>query len=252
MPGNLADLATFQIYGTLLVFARVGAAFMLIPGLGEIYLPARLRLCAAVLVAFAMAGTVLEQLPASPPHLGMAARQIGAEIMVGLLFGTWARLLFMALQVTGSIVAQQAGLGLLIPAAVVPEGMAALGQVFLLGGISLVFALNLDHQLLLAIRDSYGIFPLGELPDPADMAAHITSTVSTAFALGVRLALPFLVIGFTMYAGLGVINRAMPQMMVFFVAAPALTLIGLVLLAIVLPTLLLSWARAFDGAMFGY
>jgi flagellar biosynthesis protein FliR len=251
MPASLADLATFQIYGTLLVFARVGAAFMLIPGLGEMYLPPRLRLCAALLVALAMRGTILEQLAAVPAHPGVAAGQIGAEIMVGLLLGTSARLLFMALQVTGSIIAQQAGLGLLIPAAVVPEGMAALGQVLLFGGISLVFALDLDHQLLLAIRDSYGLFPLGELPEPTDMAMHVTKTVST-FALGVRLALPFLVIGFTMYAGLGVINRATPQMMVFFVAAPALTLTGLVLMALVLPTLLLSWARAFDSAMFGH
>jgi flagellar biosynthesis protein FliR len=251
MPADLADLATLQIYSTLLVFARVGAAFMLLPGLGEMYLPARIRLCAALLVALAMAGTVLEQPLAMPAHPAFAAGQIGAEIMVGLLLGTSARLLFMALQVAGSIIAQQAGLGLLVPAAVLPEGMAALGQVLLLGGISMVFALNLDHQLLLAIRDSYGVFPLGVLPAPADMAMHIASTVSTAFALGVRLALPFLVICFTMYAGLGVINRAMPQMMVFFVAAPALTLTGLVLLAIVLPTLLLSWARAFDGTMFG-
>jgi flagellar biosynthesis protein FliR len=43
MPTVLADLAALQIYGALLVFSRVGAAFMLIPGLGETYLPARLR-----------------------------------------------------------------------------------------------------------------------------------------------------------------------------------------------------------------
>jgi flagellar biosynthesis protein FliR len=251
MPTVLADLAALQIYGALLVFSRVGAAFMLIPGLGETYLPARLRLCAAFLVALAMTGAVLDQLPALPAHPAVAAGQIGAEIMVGLLLGTMARLLFMALQVAGTIVAQQAGLGLLVPAAVVPEGMAALGQVLLFGGISLVFAFNLDHQLLLAIRDSYGPFPLGELPDPADMAMHVTETVGVAFALGVRLALPFLVVGFTMYAGLGVINRAMPQLMVLFVAAPALTMIGLVLLAIIVPTLLLAWAAAFDSGMFG-
>jgi flagellar biosynthetic protein FliR len=83
------------------------------------------------------------------------------------------------------------------------------------------------------------------------MALHVTRTVSESFGLGVRLSLPFLVIGFALYAGLGVINRAMPQMMVFFVAAPGFTLVGLVLLAITLPMLLWTWAGAFDAALFG-
>lgn len=251
MQTVLADLAVAHIYGVLLVFARVGAAFMLIPGLGEGHLPARLKLTAALLVAFAMAGAVLDQPQVVPPNLGGVTGQIGAEIVAGLLLGTSARILFMALHVAGTIIAQQSGVGLLVPSSIAPGGVSAMAQVLLFGGISLVFALNLDHQLLHTVRDSYALFPLGELPDPGDMALHLTGVVTTAFALGVRLSLPFLVIGFTMYAGLGVINRAMPQMMVFFVAAPALTLMGLVLLAIVLPTILLGWAAAFDDAMFG-
>ena len=58
-------------------------------------------------------------------------------------------------------------------------------------------------------------------------------------------------IGFVLYAGLGVINRAMPQMMVFFVAAPAFTIVGLVLLAVTLPVILWTWAGAFDAALLG-
>ena len=179
------------------------------------------------------------------------AGQIGAEIVAGLLLGTVARILFNALHVAGTVIAQQAGLGLIIPASIEPEGVSALAQVLLFGGISLTFALDLDHQLLLAIRDSYQLFPLGQLPDPGSMAQHVTRTVSDAFSLGVRLGLPFLVIGFVLYAGLGVINRAMPQMMVFFVAAPAFTIIGLVLLAMMLPVILWTWAGAYDAALLG-
>jgi flagellar biosynthesis protein FliR len=43
----------------------------------------------------------------------------------------------------------------------------------------------------------------------------------------------------------------MPQMMVFFVAAPGFTIIGLVMLAITLPMLLWTWAGAFDAALLG-
>lgn len=250
LPG-LADLATIQIYGGFLVFARVAAALMLLPGFGETHLPPRVKLAAALLVALAIAGTVPGRPEVVPATLGVVASQIGAEILAGLLLGSSARILFMALHVTGTVIAQQSGLGLLIPTALEPEGVSAVAQVLLFGAISLMFALDLHHQLLLAVRDSYAFLPLGRLPDVADMALHLTETVSTAFALGVRLSLPFLVVGFTVYAGLGVINRAMPQMMVFFVAAPALTMIGLVLLAVMLPTLLLAWASAFDASLLG-
>jgi hypothetical protein len=40
-------------------------------------------------------------------------------------------------------------------------------------------------------------------------------------------------------------------MMVFFVAAPAFTVVGLVLLGITLPMILWTWAGAFDAALFG-
>lgn len=250
MLPTLADLTAAGLYGGFLVFARVAAAFMLLPGFGETHLPPRVKLVAALLVAAAMAGNV----PGQPERVPMPATivgQIGAEIAVGLLLGTVARILFNALHVAGTVIGQQSGLGLLIPASIEPEGVSALAQILLFGAISLVFALDLDDQLLLAIRDSYALFPLGQLPDPGSMALHVTRTVSDAFSLGVRLSLPFLVIGFVLYAGLGVINRAMPQMMVFFVAAPAFTIVGLVLLGITLPMILWTWAGAFDAALFG-
>ncbi|HEX5077959.1 MAG TPA: flagellar biosynthetic protein FliR [Geminicoccaceae bacterium] len=250
MPPTFADLTAAALYGGFLVFARVAAAFMLLPGFGETHLPPRVRLVAALLVAAAMAANVPGRPALVPPPATMAG-QLGAEIVVGLLLGTVARTMFNALHVAGTVMAQQAGLGLIIPASIEPEGVSALAQFLLFGAISLIFALGLDLQLLLAIRDSYTLFPLGELPDPGGMALHVTRTLSTAFSLGIRLSLPFLLIGFTLYAGLGVINRAMPQMMVFFVAAPGFTIVGLVLLAATLPMLLWAWAGAFDAALFG-
>jgi flagellar biosynthesis protein FliR len=250
MLPTFADLTAAALYGGFLVFARVAAAFMLLPGFGETHLPPRVKVVAALLVAAAMAGSVPGR-PELVPMPATMAGQIGAEIVVGLLLGTVARALFNALHVAGTVIAQQAGLGLIIPASVEPEGVSAVAQILLFGAISLVFALDLDRQLLLAIRDSYALFPLGRLPDPGSMALHVTRTVSDAFSLGVSLSLPFLVIGFILYVGLGVINRAMPQMMVFFVAAPGFTIIGLVLLAVTLPMLLWTWAGAFDAALFG-
>ena len=70
---------------------------------------------------------------------------------------------------------------------------------------------------------SYEILPMG-LPVPAaDVAAWGTARVAQAFALGFSLAAPFVIAAFAYNLALGAINRAMPQLMVAFIGAPAIT-----------------------------
>ncbi len=55
------------------------------------------------------------------------------------------------------------------------------------------------------------------------------------------LAAPFILAALLYNLALGAINRAMPSLMVTFIGAPALTLGGLVLLALATPFLLQIW-----------
>jgi len=68
--------------------------------------------------------------------------------------------------------------------------------------------------------------------------------VARSFALGFTLAAPFVIASMLYNVTLGVINRAMPQLMVAFVGAPAITAGGLVLLFLSAPILLSVWADA--------
>ncbi len=65
--------------------------------------------------------------------------------------------------------------------------------------------------------------------------------MAAAFALAFSLAAPFTIASFVYNLALGVINRAMPQLMVTFVGAPAITLGGLALLLVSAPILLGIW-----------
>ena len=74
------------------------------------------------------------------------------------------------------------------------------------------------------------------LPVPAaDVAAWGTARVAQAFALGFSLAAPFVIAGFAYNLALGAINRAMPQLMVAFIGAPAITAGGLLILMLAAP-----------------
>jgi len=217
----------------LLVFARIGAMLMLLPGLGEQNVSARMRLTVALVLAGVMLPLHRSAYHIDPGELAPALVMLVEEILIGVL-GLTARLTVSALEVAGSVIAQQLGLGFVT--AVDPtqgeQGMIV-GNFLTMLGVTLLFATDMHHLVIAALNDSYTLFEPGELPAPGDIAALITRTVAGAFRIGVQLSAPFIVFGLLFNIGLGVLARLMPQMQVFFVALPLSILLGLALLVLV-------------------
>src|SRR5262245_47885278 len=80
-----------------LVFARVGAMLMLLPGFGEPAVPGRIRLALALLVSIVLAPTLAPHIPPAPPSAWAASGLTMGETMIGVMFGGAARLLASAL-----------------------------------------------------------------------------------------------------------------------------------------------------------
>ena len=79
MTFNLTALFDAWTYQFLLVFARVGGAIMLIPGLGDFRVPARVRLLFALILSALVVGNVADVLPATPPQFGQMVWQVVSE-----------------------------------------------------------------------------------------------------------------------------------------------------------------------------
>jgi flagellar biosynthetic protein FliR len=223
----------------LLVFARAGTMVMLLPGLGELSVPPRLRLTIALVLA-----AILLPLHRAAYHIDLTAigpvmLMFAQEILVGAVLGLTARLTVAALEVAGSVIAQQLGLGFVT--AVDPtqnEQGVIVGNFLALLGVTLIFATDLHHLIIAALDDSYTLFLPGEVPVVGDIAALVTKTTASAFRIGVELSAPFLVFGLLFNIGLGVLSRLMPQMQVFFVGLPLSILIGLFILVLVMGTMM--------------
>jgi flagellar biosynthetic protein FliR len=81
-----------------------------------------------------------------------------------------------------------------------------------------------------------------------DMAMVIARHVADSFALGLQLASPLVVTGFTYYLGLGLLTRLMPQMPVFFVGLPIQIVVQLSVLLLTLSGMMLVFLSRFgDG-----
>jgi flagellar biosynthetic protein FliR len=218
----------------MLTFARVGTLVMLMPGLGEQMIPTRARLSLALLLTLVLFPLTRTLLPAGGTPASVIGVLIG-EIAVGLVLGLSVRMIVGALQTGGNIVAQQLGLAFAMTVDPAMGGQqAAIGNFLTLLGITLIFAADLHHLALAAIRDSYAFLPPAGVPETGDAASLALKAVARGFALAVQIAAPFIVFGILFNLGLGVLSRLMPQLQVFFLGMPATILLGmLVLLAVV-------------------
>ena len=226
----------------MLAFARIGTMVMLLPGVGELSVPSRVRLTIAlVLTAVIMPlnrSTYQIDLQAMGPVLVLLAQ----EMFIGAVLGLTARMTISALQVAGQVVAQQMGLGF-VTAVDPTQGQQGVivGNFLSVLGITLIFAFDLHHLVIGALNDSYLLFKPGDVPIIGDVAALLSRTVTSAFRIGVQLAAPFLLFGLLFNLGLGLLSRLMPQMQVFFVGMPLSIMIGFLILLLVVGAMMMTF-----------
>lgn len=238
-------------YLYILVFARIGSMLMLLPALGEQVIPARMRLSFALaltLVLYPLVTPGLPRLPTDPLQVGIL---LFHEIIIGLMLGAIMRLITMAAQVAGAVIAYQSGLSLAQSADPTQGGVqgALIGTFLSILGVALIFATDLHHIAIAAIHDSYMIFSPTDPLMFEDAAQMVIEAVSGAFVIGVQMSAPFIVFGLIFNLGLGILSRLMPQLQVFFIAMPANIAVGLLLLALLLSMMMGWYLMHFEDAM---
>ena len=242
----LAELS--RISGDLLqagfiIFLRVGAVLALAPGFGERSIPPRIRLSLALAFTLVVFPAVAPELRAGLQE-GSIWRWVLVESAIGLSIGAVLRFFLIALMLAGTMMSQASSLSQLFGGSS-GEPQPAIGNLLVLGALALAMGLGLHVRFAELLIASYSAMPPGVIPDAALMKGWGLEGVSHSFSLAFSLSAPFVIGGLIYNVALGAINRAMPQLMVAFVGAPALTAGGLILLAIVAPATLMIWHQAF-------
>lgn len=240
---RLAELSHALLRPLVLTFLRVGAVMALLPAFGEQVLPVRFRLALALCFTAVVAPAVADR------HAGEAVLLPAlAEVLAGLLIGLSLRLVVLALQTAGAIAAQSASLSQLFATAGA-EPQPAPGALFIWAALALAVQAGLHVRAAELMILSYDLLPSGKIPGAADVARWGTAQGARALALAVSLSAPFVIVSLLWNVALGVLNRAMPQLMVSFIGAPALAWGALVLLALATPILLPIWLQAMHATL---
>lgn len=234
----------------MLVFARVGAMVMLLPGFGESNIPVRIKLAIALLLTLIILPLHRAAYQVDLSSMAALGVLLVHEIAIGIVLGATARVTLAALAVAGSVIAQQLGLGF-VTAVDPTQGQQGvlIGNFLSILGMTLLFATDTHHLVIAALNESYRIFAPGQLMPSSDVAALATRAFATAFKIGMQLSAPFLVFGLVFNIGLGVLARLMPAMQVYFVGVPLSIMIGFLIFALVLTGMMATYLNYFIGVM---
>lgn len=224
-----------------LVFARLLGLGIPTPFLGGKLIPGRIKFgiplfLAAFFYPF-LKGTVV---PAHVPEVGLV--YIGLllkEIFIGYMIGYLVSLPFHGLTSAGSFMDTQRGTTFAQVISPVSGGQSSLiGQFLSLLFLTIFMSVGGLHIVLGAVADSYQVFPLLTVPKvihPNAPAVQFMIVKSAeVFSIGVQFAAPVVMCMFLTDLTLGIVNRAAPNIRVFFLGMPIKALGGLVIFFIVL------------------
>ncbi len=250
MEVSIQEFLTTGVFTFIVIFVRLGSAIMIMPGVGDSFISARVRLLFALGLSFALSPLLGKYMPYPLPGTVSLFVLIMMEFMIGVFFGTIARIFMIALDVAGMVTSMQSGLGSaqLFNPTLATQG-SLIGAFFSVTGVVFLFATNLHHLLFMGLVESYEFFPVGNVPDTGSMAEFMSMALSASFSIGVKMATPFIVITLLIYAGMGVLTRLMPQVQVFMIALPLQIIISLVTMAAVISGIYLFWSSEFENGI---
>ena len=218
---ELPDFSLPLIQGFLICLARVAAMFAAIPVFSGGQIPPQLRLGVAVLFAMLTYPVVKDYIPHESFTILGFGLVVAAEVVLGLLVGFLAQLVFMAAEFAGSLIGYQMGF-----AAANIFDPSTQSQVALISRFQGIFAillflsLNIHHLFLEAIVGSFEMLPPGSLTLSGGAIPMIVEVANHSLVLSLRLVAPILALLILSTLTLGVMSRVFPQLNVFMISFP--------------------------------
>ena len=247
---SLQEFLVTGVFGFILTFVRIGTAIMIMPGLGDSFVPERIRLHIALAISFVMSPIVASYLPSPVPGTFLLLSLVVMEFVIGLFYGTIARIFMTALDTAGMVISFTSGLSnaQMFNPSLATQG-SLMGAFLSVTGVLVLLSANMHHLLIAGIVETYEMFPVGVIPDMGSMAELMVRVVAGSFAIGIKIGAPFIVLTTLIYVGMGVLSRVMPQVQVFLLALPLQILLSLLLLTLVLSSCYLFWLKEFEQGM---
>lgn len=247
----MTGITTNYIFMVFLVFCRLGACLMLLPGLGGGRVPQNIRLFLAIALAIAisplLSGDLEKSIQAAAAN-PLAA--IATETALGLLIGFLIRALFLALEFAAIAIGHFVGFGSVFSMAIDGHDAASpIAAVITLPAMALFFILDQHLQVIYLLQKSYGSLPLASLMDFELSLRTVLLTLESSFKMALQICAPLLIYSLSINVLFGVLNKMVPQIPAYFISAPFVMMGGLIILYLLVGPMLLEFAAVLEQSL---
>ncbi len=161
------------------------------------------------------------------------------EIIVGLSMGFVINLIFSMAQMAGQMMDFSIGFSMMtLFDPIASENLSVMGR--LLYWISLIVFILVDGHLIVikALIDSFNVVALGSFTFLTQHSTYMIHLIFEFFIIGVKIAIPIILILLITEIVLGLVSRVMPQLNVMIMGMPIKLLVGLSAFGLLIPMIM--------------
>lgn len=245
---DLFQLMQSQSGFFLLIFARITGIFSTAPIFGSRNVPVIIKAGLSLVLTCILFPLVFNERVTLPDSLLGYFFIVAGELLIGLIIGFAASLVFSAVQMAGQILDMQIGFGIvnvLDPQS--GQQLPLIGNFKYILALLVFLATNSHHMLLAALFSSFKLIPVTGLMFQANVAEVIVDMVGGIFVIAMKISFPILLSILLTDVALGILARTMPQMNIFVVGVPIKIIVGLFVLTLALPFYIMFLEVVFSG-----
>ena len=224
----------------LLMLTRCSGIFLIAPFFGSLNIPIMVRAATAFMFAVVLFPVVDGPGPVdAPTSVLMYTVAVLKELFIGWLIGFVAYVCFSAIHMAGKVMDMQVGF------AVVNVMDPTSGQQIPLIG-SFLYNLGIIVFLVTALAESFRVVPLLTMQPNLSLTMIMVNFTNGIFVTGMKIAMPVTFAILLVNVALGILARTMPQMNIFVVGIPLQLMVGVSILAMLLPFYVMFLGGMFD------
>lgn len=233
----MIDLAYFL--GIFLIFLRISSYFVATKIFFPSGTPIMFKTGFSMILSYGIISGVDHTTVLAIDSNYMIAFYIISEVLNGLILGYITNLVFQAAKLAGSWIDIHAGFSMvtvLDPAT--QTSTTLMGNLFYFVSLVFFFMINGQELIVKSIYESISIVPLGHTIVYQETVMGAAETIVNFFALGVKIALPIVLIIVMTDICLGLITRTVPTIPIMIFGMPIKNILGFITFLIIMPTML--------------
>lgn len=234
----MISLTSAQIDAWIVAFffplTRILAVLASAPPFSNPALPMRIRLILGLAITLAIA-PILPAMPAVNPASAAGLLILAQELIIGFAMGFTIRLVFSAVDLAGTMIGLQMGLGFATSYDPQSAGQTPVIAEFV-GLLALLTFMAINGHLLLiaTLTHSFSVLPVGNASLAAASWWNLSNWAAVIFSSGLLLALPIVVALLVTNLALAILSRAAPQLNLIVIGFPLTITLGLIALMLAL------------------